>query len=155
MGLKEKKKMNELKEILEVQKEKKDQKIVKTESKDMKPFVNVKNVKRPQEERLNVKERGTKDVTLEETETRDSDSWRIPDEDLQYLIDAQLSNFESFKIPKKTVKSREIEELEALRSKAKDLYKRQMAIENNQVETETATTPEQEETTTEMTTISK
>jgi len=176
--LQEKKKRDELKENLEVQNEKKEQKIVKTESKDMKamilnmlkldwivprlqqmielqPFVNVKNVKRPHEERLNLRDRDTKDVTPEETDTRDSDSWRIPDEDLQYLIDAQLSNFESFKIPKKTVKSREIEELEALRSKAKDLYRRQMSLENSQVETETATTPEQEETTTEMTTISK
>merc|ERR1719412_930636 len=89
-----------------------------------------------------------KDVTPEETDTRDSDSWRIPDEDLQYLIDAQLSNFESFKIPKKTVKSREIEELEALRSKAKDIYKRQMLGENSQAETVTATTAEPEETTT-------
>ena len=73
--------------------------------------------------------------------------FRIADEDLQYIIDAQLSNFESFKIPEKTVKSREIEELEALRNKAKDLYKRQKLIESSQVESVTATTTLQEETT--------
>ena len=73
--------------------------------------------------------------------------FRIADEDLQYIIDAQLSNFESFKIPEKTVKSREIEELEALRNKAKDLYKRQKLIESSQVESVTATTTQQEETT--------
>ena len=74
--------------------------------------------------------------------------FRIPDEDLQYIIDAQLSNFESFKIPEKTVQSREVEELEALRNQAKDLYQRQMSSETIEVVTVTATTTEQEETTT-------
>merc|ERR1719510_1708475 len=117
---------------------------------ELQPSVNAKNTKKTQAERPRVKDRDLKDVTQKDTEdtpVKDTSNWRIPDEDLQFIIDAQLSNFESFKIPEKTVQSREIDELEALRNQAKDLYQRQMAGDSSKVETVTATTREQEETT--------
>ena len=49
---------------------------------------------------------------------------RIVDEELQSIIDSQLKNFESFKIPKS--EPEEEDELETLRKKALKVYESQM-----------------------------
>ena len=49
---------------------------------------------------------------------------RIVDEELQSIIDSQLKNFESFKIPKS--EPDEEDELETLRKKALKVYESQM-----------------------------
>ena len=58
---------------------------------------------------------------------------RIVDEELQSIIDSQLKNFESFKIPKS--EPEEEDELETLRKKALKVYESQMErtvdMENN------------------------
>ena len=62
---------------------------------------------------------------------------RIDDEDLQSIIDSQLKNFESFKIPKS--ESEKEKELEKLRMEALKVFENQME-RTEQNETEETTT---------------
>jgi len=78
------------------------------------------------------------------------DEFRIDDEELQTMIDSQLTNFESFKIPKDEKKKKEKEtELQILRKKALEVYENQMekAIGTNieDEEVTTVTIPEEPE----------
>ena len=68
---------------------------------------------------------------------------RIVDEELQSIIDSQLKNFESFKIPKS--EPDEEDELETLRKKALKVYESQMERTVEMVEAREL--PEEETTT--------